>query len=483
MLMVALHVRNNKYLYAAILIYVAVFGLFVSLRHYHFLSQSWDLGIFVQSFHQTIHGEVMVNSLEEISHHFGIHWSPWLLVLVPGYWLFQSPYYLLIVQTLFLALGAVPLYFLAFHKLDSKKLATLVSVLYLAYPTMHWVASYDFHAISFFIPFYMASFYFIETERWTWAAVFLALAASTKENAIIAVVFIGLYYLFDKSKDITHVESSQSISRKHTAGLVIVAIGVIYFAIVVLVIMPRFGGGLVRLDNYYYLGTGPSAILQTFVLHPLLVLKTMFTIKKVIYLFWLFIPTLFFMFWHPRSLILIVPGLFQNLLALRDVFSSGFYHYDSILIPGIIVGTVFGLQAYIRAKERSIRQLSMVFVVVIVVVGLLRSPLSPLYGSAAIFTKLNDHEVILNNYVSTIPQDVSVAADTFIVPHVAQRAQVFILGTEPFGVDLVINDQSRGRDSFESLDAKNDYLEMYAESNEYQTEYISEDLVVYKKYN
>src|SRR3989344_4977682 len=80
--------------------YISVFGTITILRHTHFQTQAWDLGIFEQSFWNTIHGRVMQNTIEEIPRHFGFHISPFLFLLVPGYALFSTTYFLLIIQTL-----------------------------------------------------------------------------------------------------------------------------------------------------------------------------------------------------------------------------------------------------------------------------------------------------------------------------------------------------------------------------------------------
>ena len=118
---------DKKILLGLILAYFIVFSSFTALRHYTFQTQTWDMGAFVQTFWNTIHGKIMFNNLEEVSNHLGLHWTPFLFLLVPGYFLFQSPYYLLLVQTIALALGAIPLYWLAKKYLLKTGWAALVA--------------------------------------------------------------------------------------------------------------------------------------------------------------------------------------------------------------------------------------------------------------------------------------------------------------------------------------------------------------------
>src|SRR3989344_3065214 len=104
-------ISSQKMIWLLIASYILVFGIFVSLRHYNFQTQAWDLGIFVQTFWNTINGRFLTNNIEGIKqegiikNHFGVHMSPFLILLVPGYALFPTPYYLLIIQTVALALG------------------------------------------------------------------------------------------------------------------------------------------------------------------------------------------------------------------------------------------------------------------------------------------------------------------------------------------------------------------------------------------
>src|SRR3989344_2904457 len=182
---------GSRVVWTAILLYIAFFGVFTSLRHYNFQTQAWDMGIFEQTFWNTTQGRIMQNSLEEIPNHLGIHMSPLLFLLVPGYALFPTPYFLLIIQTIAIGLGAWPLYLLSKKVLKRDDFPILIALGYLLHPSLHWINIFDFHEIAFFIPLMLAAFYFLEIRSWAWAGIFLALSASTKEDAILMVLFAG----------------------------------------------------------------------------------------------------------------------------------------------------------------------------------------------------------------------------------------------------------------------------------------------------
>ena len=186
---------NHKALISGVLLYILIVGVFVSFRHYNFQTQGWDMGIFAQSLWNTSEGRVMQNTLEDVPNHFGVHFSPGLLLLIPGYMVFESPYYLLWIQTLALALGALPLYFLSKKVLDDERISLLIAFAYLLFPSLHWVNIFDFHEIAFFVPLFIAAVYFIEVQRFWLSVLFLLLAASFKEDAALIIFFAGLFML------------------------------------------------------------------------------------------------------------------------------------------------------------------------------------------------------------------------------------------------------------------------------------------------
>jgi uncharacterized membrane protein len=248
-----------KILWLMILAYFIFFGVFASLRHYNFQTQTWDMAVFVQTFWNTAHGKIMHNNLEEAKNHLGVHMSPFLFILAPGYALFNSPYYLLIVQTLVLALGALPLYLLARHRLNAP-FPFIITLGYLLYPQLHWVNIFDFHEIAFFVPLSLTALYFVDAKKWLWTGLFLALAASVKEDAILITAFVGIYLLTLPSP------------KEKKIGCAIIILSVIYFLISVKIIMPALGGGLFRLDRYGSFGGTETEILKNIITHPLLVI-------------------------------------------------------------------------------------------------------------------------------------------------------------------------------------------------------------------
>lgn len=467
---------DTRILWALIALYALVFGIVASLRHYDFETQTWDLAIFVQTFWNAAHGNGLVNTIEQVPRHLGVHFSPFLYLLVPGYALFQSPYYLLIVQTLALALGAWPFFLLAKKILGEERRhwALGVAGAYLLYPPLHRVNLFDFHEAAFFIPFALAALYFLDARKWIWAGVFLAAAAMVKEDVILAVLFIGIFLLV-KAQPLRPEDAPLRDSKHRIAGAVIVLTTLIYFFLVTNAFMPAFGGGLFRIDRYAMLGETPAAIVKNVVTNPLLLVKTIFTSAKVSYVFWLLFPFLFLPLLSPTSLVLLIPGLAENLLTSYPPQFSGLYHYDAMLIPALFVAAVYGLKNVLgRAPERK-RCIGWVLTIAVLAGILFRSPIGPRFFPVDYF-QTSQQEAAYRNLVKLAPPDVSVAAQTNLVPHLANRQTVHFAGFETELADMVLLD-TEDRFGFPNDEDFAAYVDRYRGSGEYNS-YIFDDRYV-----
>src|SRR3989338_8810486 len=368
--------RRHIVLGILIILYVLIFGIFASFRHYNFETQAWDMGIFTQTFWNTVHGRFMENTLEEIPNHFGVHFSPALLLLVPGFFLFPSAYYFLIVQTLLLALGAIPLYLVALRKIGSKKLSILFAAAYLLYPGLHWLNIFDFHEISLFIPFFLWAFYFFEKRVNVWAFIFLFLAALTREDAALITAFFGLYVMLNKTEN-------KWSRKKIIAGGLIFVISILYILAAAKIFMPAFGGGFLRLDRYQHLGGGASEIVSNIVANPLL-------------------------------------------------------FADAVVIPGIFLAAILGFE-FLSEKTRNNKILFYLFLVAALFTFAFRSPLSPFNFPFEILSPKFDYSEI-RKIVNEIPEKYSVASQANILPHAAGREKIYLLGSEKEPPQILIID-------------------------------------------
>lgn len=102
------------------------------LKHYSFHSSGLDMAVFDQVYYNTINGNFWQFSLESqplaLKSYFANHFSPFLLLLIPFYWIWSSPGMLILAQSLALSLGSIPLYLFALDKIKNKAQAFIITM-------------------------------------------------------------------------------------------------------------------------------------------------------------------------------------------------------------------------------------------------------------------------------------------------------------------------------------------------------------------
>ena len=81
---------------------------------------------------------------------------------MPLYWLWANVNVLLVVQTVALALGALPVSWLAYARLRSNVAAVVLPLVYLLYPALQAANMFDFHAFTLSAPLLLFAFYFMD---------------------------------------------------------------------------------------------------------------------------------------------------------------------------------------------------------------------------------------------------------------------------------------------------------------------------------
>src|SRR6476659_1182883 len=120
-------------LWTAIATYATGFSALSILRHRAFSTGRFDLGNMVQAVWSTAHGHpLQITGLrgDQISR-LGAHFDPILAAFAPLWLVWPSPDMLLVVQAAAVALGALPVYWLADKDLGSNRAALGFALAYL----------------------------------------------------------------------------------------------------------------------------------------------------------------------------------------------------------------------------------------------------------------------------------------------------------------------------------------------------------------
>jgi uncharacterized membrane protein len=302
-------------------------------------SDSAMLGLFSQSYWTQLHGHLFANSQEAIDgtlvSHFGLHFSPTLLLLTPFFALWPKPITLMAAQIVVIALAPVPLYFLLRRRVPPTA-SLLLSLALLAMPVYVWSGFADFRDSSFLPVLLLASLWAMDARRWGWFAAFALAALGTREDVGLAYVAIGAYALVS------------GVGPR--AALAIAGAGAAWFALVPRIFMrPLWTPGLIMDPQRFFVsmfgqwGATPLRAGIGVLTHPLQVVKAIANGEALRYLHDLLTPLLVlppFLDWAALGA---APALAVNLLSAAPFMRSATNPYA--LAPLAFLALATGLTA------------------------------------------------------------------------------------------------------------------------------------------
>lgn len=425
-------------LWVFIALYVANFGALSLLQNAAFETSAADMGNMNQAAWHTLHKGYPADSFEGIVvPRFAGHVEPFFYLLAVPYSLFQRAEMLLVLQSLGIALGAIPAYMLARSVLASQAAGLTMAAVYLLTPSLQAANLTEFHPVAFAAPFFLFSFYYLQKGSHLPFLFWAFLAASVKEDMSLLVAFLGLYALAHWAR--TRPRSNR---RALAAGSLALTGGIAWFIICVYIIIPHFSatGSMVLFDRYSDVGGSPQGLLRTIFTNPLLVAQHLLAPEKISYLLGLLVSVGFLALAAPWALLLSAPSLGINMLSDYPPMYSGLSHYSAPIVPFVIIGAVYGTRTVAGALQRW-RRLSAGRALAVCLGWLALSAF--LYQTAVGFTPLSlqfriprvtAHHRDIAALAAQIPPDAVVSVQPPLQPHVSSRALVY-----PFPI---VNDAS-----------------------------------------
>jgi hypothetical protein len=167
------------------------------VRHRALESRTWDLGIFDNLLFHAAHGHWQTTTVLRGESFTSAHCSPILQLLGPIYALAPGPETLIVIQAMWLASGAIPIYLLAVHAFAEwptrRWLGVVFGLAWLCHPSLHGVALFDFHDLTLAAPMIVWAVYALEAERrGLWIAAIAALLL-TREELPFVVIGLGIH--------------------------------------------------------------------------------------------------------------------------------------------------------------------------------------------------------------------------------------------------------------------------------------------------
>lgn len=429
----------------------AVIAVITCLRYATYSAPNFDFGLFVNMFHHMRETGLPITSSERdmLLSHFAVHISPIYYLLLPLYFVFPSPYTLQIGQALVLAGGVIPLFLLAKHKGLSNKITILMVVAYSFSPIIICGTSYDLHENCFLVPLLLWVFYFFEREKYLFMYLSSVLVFCIKEDACLFVFFFGLFVFFSR--------------RKRMHGAILCAVSLIYFVCAIL-ILTHFGNGILstHFKNYMYEDHGLIGMVRIILTNPAYVFAQTLNADKLPYLMYVLMP-LGFLPLATRKVshfILILPFMLFNLM------TSYIYQYsiDFQYTYGAISCLIY--LAVINSSElggRARRYLTSLAAIASVMCFLVTA-----FPKINVFVNkyVQNKEVyaVLDEALETLPDDATIKASTFFVPHLADRDEIYEI-------------TSKNETDFVVFDMRSPYIK---ETTQLREEYIDEGYITVK---
>jgi uncharacterized membrane protein len=397
--------------------YAAAFAALSVLRHDAFETGRFDLGNMVQAVWSTAHGHLLqVTNLHGVQvSRLAAHVDPILVVFAPLWWIWPSPSLLLTAQAVLVALGALPLYWLADKYTDSERAALGFSLGYLLYPATDWMTLNEFHPVALACPLLLFAIWYLDEDRLLPFAGFAALAALTREEIPLVIAGLGIWYAISR--------------RRWLVGGTIAAVGIVATAVATQVVIPHFnhGSGSSFYRRYDAVGGSAAGIAKKAFTDPGRLLSVAFDHRGVHYLLDLLLPIAGLALLAPLLLVALVPELALNLLSSVDAQSSIHYHYVAGEIPVLFAAAAMG-----AGKLGRWAGVAATVVVVAAIVGNYRLGPIPIWrfvpGGETLQAKsaqVTRHDRIAAHELKLIPPKARVTATNGLGAHLSERKWIF----------------------------------------------------------
>ena len=415
----------------AVSAFAAGFGALAVLRHRSFSTGRFDLGNMTQAVWSTAHGDplAVTNLAGEQTSRLASHFDPILVLFAPLWLVWPSPEALLVVQAIAIALGALPVFWLARKHLESERAGLGFAIAYLLFPATQWLALSEFHPVALACPLLLFAFWFLDEDRLVPFAICAVLACTTKEEVALAVAGLGLWYALAR--------------RRRVAGIAIAIAGAAAAAVALGVVAHYNDGDDPFAGRYEEVGGSPTGILKTLVTDPLAIARAAFDLDGLTYLLALLVPLAFLPLAAPLALLPALPDLALNLLSSTETQTSIHFHYVAPLVPALFAAAIF---AAARFERPVVKPLVALVLVSNFVLGAI-----PLWGAIpggedrqAGAALISDHDRTASRALRLIPDDAVVSASNSLGAHLSDRRRFLSFPIREDATWIAVDERSPG---------------------------------------
>lgn len=457
----------------AVIVFCVYFIIYQTARQEAFQTNAEDLAIMDQAIWSLLHGglfhQTVCNILSDTNCYglggisrFAIHFEPILFPISVLYVFWADPKTLLIFQTLIVASGAFPAFWLARLRLRSAWAGVPFALLYLLYPAQLYAQTFDFHAETLTAALLLFAIYFLYIRKTLWCFIFIILALACKEEIAGVVAMLGLWALL--------------LQKRYRVGLGLLGLAIGWTGVGLLVVhfASPIGHSLLA-SRYSYLGNSVPQAIGNILTHPVSMIQDhVLETSHSQYLRGLLAPAAYLPVLAPWILVLAAPTLALNLFSSNPSMYSGRYQYNAEIVPILVFAAIEATVLIVwvtrwfllTASEgravgidrleqepasspsgsgwwRGATPMSLASVAVLGLVLcflLLRlyvttdryTGYNPLpYSPGFLWPYVTTHNRLAAHFINEIPATASVTTQTELGPHLSERQEIYLF---PYGV-------------------------------------------------
>jgi uncharacterized membrane protein len=398
----------------------ALFFLWSLLRHSHFGSGAYELGVYHSVMWNIAFRGTPWNSLERV-HQWAIHIEPGVVWLAPLYRILPSPAWLWLTESAALAASALPIDALARRITGDRVVALLAAAAALATPQLVLGELGDFHTLALCALPLGVMAWAIEADSSRGLALGSLAAMLLREQMGLIVAGAAVVWVIRQGR------------RRAIGAVLLAGVALAFSAIELLVIIPSFGSG----QSFHYaaeygsIGGGPEAAARAAVSHPIGVLSSALKGGRLRYVALLASGALPLVVLSARSLrrsawplLFALPELALQLLSGSSRKWDIHTPYGVPLVPLVAAAAVLSLR-WVPTERDGRRVAAAAWLSLTLIHGAEVFP-SPVGRGRPIdpgFTG-SPRAAALDRAIAQVPADASISAQDNVVPHVAARAEV-----------------------------------------------------------
>ena len=450
--------KEEYWLLLIMVIYTAIFSFFTIQRMYALSASAWDLGNYNQAIFTTVFKGKLFYYTPDLPANpsgslFGVHFSPSLAALFPFYAIFPHVETLLVLQSLFLGAGCLPVYWLARNFLGSKKWGLVFALVYLLNSALWGINWFDFHPEALIPISMLLVIYSFYKQSWFKFAVFSVFSLGIMEQVPVLMIFLGIFFTYESKNYLFKQRRTIQNRNALVASVFLLFVSAIWLfgsTKVIQYLSPESPLHFGTVTSWEILGAPnflqiPVAIL-TNPLGAINALNFDFA-SKALYLISILGGFGFFSFFSPITLILAIPNLAVGLLSNNPVYYSLGVQYPAFILPFIAFASIKGaanlrllkvnltfkgskVKLRIKPRKEYLLFFSIAFLVLsnpFLSLNVATFPYTA-YGVPSISPR--DKSAIL--LVGMVPADASVLVPQHIFPLVSSRLDAFTPPTSAF---------------------------------------------------